>query len=174
VWQVDPLGIWRTPADRGDTIMITAPVAGPLVPTDVVDVLVEQHDGIRRAVAAVEAATGQARDAALRELAELIEAHEDVEARLVHPVAEHELPGGRMLAHTLVVEENRADELLSQLITLGSGDARFASVFAEFRTVILEHLRREEREEFAALRARTPREVLVELGVRAQENRLWL
>jgi Hemerythrin HHE cation binding domain len=154
--------------------MSTAVAAEPLTPTDVVDVLVGQHDEIRRAVAAVEAATGGARDAAVRALAGLIEAHEDVEARLIHPLAEHELPGGRALTHTLVVEENRADELLSQLITLGAGDRRFAAVFAEFRGVILEHLRREERDEFAALRAGTPRDVLVELGVRAQENGLWM
>jgi hypothetical protein len=171
---VDALGIWRRPADRGETIMTTAVAAGPLAPADLVDVLMSQHDEIRRAIAAVEAAAAAQRGAAVRALADLIEAHEDVEARLVHPLAEFELPGGRALTHTLVVEENRADELLSQLITLRAGDARFGSVFAEFRTVILGHLRREEREEFAALRARTPRDVLVELGVRAQENRLWM
>jgi hypothetical protein len=114
------------------------------------------------------------RDAAVRALAALIEAHEDVEARLVHPLAEQGLPDGPALAHARVVEENRADELLTQLITLGAADGRFPAVFAEFRAIMLNHLRCEEREEFTALRTQFAAEHLRELGRHAREHRVWL
>ncbi len=141
---------------------------------DIIDLLSGQHEEIRDAVAALAAAPPAGRPMALRALVELIEAHEDVEARLLHPLAEQRLPDGEALAHALVVEENRADELLGQLLTAGPEDRRFSALFTEFRTVILDHLWREERDEFAALRARMPGSELVELAVRAQENRIWL
>jgi hypothetical protein len=73
-----------------------------------------------------------------------------------------------------VVEENRADELLSQLITLEAAHPRFPGVFGEFRAILLDHLWREEHEEFVALRAWLPAEHLLELGDQARESCLWL
>jgi hypothetical protein len=158
---------------------MSAPVATEsLVPVDVIDIMLEQHAQIRAAIGALATAVGPGDEAvpdqAVRELEALIEAHEDVEARLVHPLAEQGIPDGVAVAHARVVEENRADELLGQLVALGVADTRFPAVFAEFRDIMLDHLRREELEEFAALRAGFSAAHLVELGVRARENRLWL
>jgi len=140
---------------------------------DVIDLLIDQHEEIREAVARLAAAPSASRGDALRALAELIEAHEDMEARLLHPLAQR-LPDGDALAHALVVEENRADELLGQLLAAGPDDRRFSALFAEFRGVILGHLVREERDEFRQLRTRIPAQELVDLADRAGENRIWL
>jgi hypothetical protein len=157
--------------------MIMTVATGPVdVETDgdVIDVLLAQHEQIRAGIAAVSRATPGTRDAAVRAVAAVIEAHEDVEARLVHPLAEQGLPDGVAMAHARVVEENLADELLSQLLTMGARHPRFAAVFGRFRHIMLEHLEHEENEEFTALRARFSPEHLIELGHNARENRLWL
>lgn len=146
-----------------------------VVPTvDVVDVLTAQHDELRTALDALGRAPVTGRGAAVRQLAVLLEAHEEVEARLVHPVAEQGIADGPAIAHARIVEENRADELLGQLIQLDGADPRFAGTFAEFRATLLNHMRLEEQGEFAALRAHLPAEHLIELGTQARERRLWL
>ncbi len=157
---------------------MTLASAGPEVVApdqgDLIDVLLGQHEQIRAGIAALPTAPPARRGGALRDLASLIEAHEDVESRFVHPLAEQAIPDGPAVAHARVVEENRADELLSQLIILGVDDAAFPTVYAEFRTIMLDHLHREEREEFTALRAAFSAEELREMGEHTRENRVWL
>ena len=146
-----------------------------VVPTvDVVDVLTAQHDELRAALEVLAGAPVAGRAAAVRQLAVLLEAHEEIEARLVHPVAEKGIADGPAIAHARIVEENHADELLGRLIQLDGADPGFAGTFADFHRVLRNHLRLEEQGEFAALRLHLPAEHLIELGTQARERRLWL
>jgi len=125
---------------------------GPYDELDVIDVLLTQHDQIVAALDQVEASGDGSRSAALRSLAALVDLHESVEARLVHPLTSRVVPGGDAIAHARVVEEDQVTELLGRLCAMDTNGSRFSDAFAVFRDVLAGHMHREEAEEFVALR----------------------
>ena len=119
---------------------------------DVVDVLLTQHDQIVAALDQVEASGDGSRAAALRSLAALVDIHESIEARLVHPLTSRTVSGGDAIAHARAVEEDQVSELLGRLCAMDTNGSRFSDAFAVFRDVLAGHMHREEAEEFVALR----------------------
>lgn len=118
---------------------------------DVVDLLVDQHREIRRGFARV-ARGGPERGRDWRQLRRLLAVHEAAEEAHVHPVARKAIPGGRRVIAQRLAEEKAAKRLLRQLDRVGPASPKFDPLFGTFRTAVLGHARREEREEFRALR----------------------
>jgi hypothetical protein len=135
---------------------------------DVIDVLMVQHQRIGSALDQVESAVGDGRVAALRSLAALVDVHESVEARLVHPLTSRTVADGAAIAHARFVEEDQVTELLGRLCAMDVNTPRFCDAFAVFRDVLACHIHREEAEEFAPLRAQVDHRQLVELAAAAQ------
>ena len=127
---------------------------------DIVDVLLYQHQELRRTMTEVEAATGLARAEAFGRLIALLETHERGEQQVVHPTT-RESPGGVEIAEERAVEEREIDRELGELNTLGADDPDFPVRFAVFRESVIDHTRREEDEEFPMLRATLPTEQLL-------------
>ncbi|HKE64115.1 MAG TPA: hemerythrin domain-containing protein [Micromonosporaceae bacterium] len=131
--------------------------------SDMVDVLLMQHDRIVCALDQVEANTGETRATALRSLVRLVDQHDAVEADVVHPLTIRSVVDGDAIARTSATEEDRVKELLGRLGAMDVRSARFPDAFAFFRSMLARHLHREEAEEFMPLRAAVERRQLVDL-----------
>ncbi|WP_117210454.1 hemerythrin domain-containing protein [Allorhizocola rhizosphaerae] len=131
---------------------------------DLIDVLLEQHALIEELFQLVETSRGKAKKEAFTELAALLQAHEEAEAEIVHPLAAATIDAGIEVTQERLEEEAEAKELLAQLIKSGPGSAAFDDDFQQLRASVLEHAVHEERYEFKHLRASQPPETLVELA----------
>ncbi len=127
--------------------------------TDAVDLLVHQHDEIRRLLHAVETSVGVRREHAFDRLRRLLAVHETAEEEIVHPLIRHGMADGDQVVRARLAEENRGKRLLRELERMGTSAPSFEPMFARFQHAVLEHAEREEREEFPALRARGPAEL---------------
>jgi hemerythrin superfamily protein len=117
---------------------------------DVVTLLLEQHDRIRRLfddVARTDS-PGLKRDR-LEQLRRLLAVHETAEELVTHPRAR--LNAGAVV-DALLEEEHAGKELLSEVEQLDTDDPAFEKAFAALRTAVLEHADHEERAEFPILR----------------------
>ena len=142
----------------------TAEPAMPAEPGDVVDVLLGQHEQVKQTLAAVEQATGTAKQQAFDDLCALLELHEEAEQRVVHPMTRADVNGGRQVAQTVIAEEREADRQLAELRQLGTADPRFDRAFAAFRDAVLAHAQHEENEEFPKLRQELPPDLLAKMA----------
>jgi hemerythrin superfamily protein len=120
---------------------------------DVVDLLRTQHDEIKRLLARVRTATGEARRDAFQQLVRLLAVHESAEELLVHPAA-RESAGDSVVAARRH-EEYEAKHILSELYDLGMQAPMFDRRFEEFERAVLAHATHEETEEFPPLRRHT-------------------
>jgi hypothetical protein len=129
---------------------------------DVVDVLLDQHREIAAAFDRVrDAAAGQDRLEAFAALVRLLQHHERVEQRVVHP----ELAGvADRVAQARVNEELAADRMLASLISIGVDDRNFDAGLARLQQMVADHAEHEETEEFPVLRERIPAERRRELA----------
>ena len=119
---------------------------------DVVDLLLEQHDDIRRRLAGVEQSQGAVRDRRFAELSRAIYRHERGEQAVVHGAAQDATPAGDAIGAARRVEEGVIERSLADLDALGTGGPTFDRRFAELHRVVLAHMIREERDEFPILR----------------------
>lgn len=122
--------------------------------TDAVDLLIRQHEEIRRLCRKVEANTGVRQSEAFERLRRLLAVHETAEEQIVHPLVRHSLPLGDQIVDARLAEEKKGKKMLRELERMGTADPRFTPAFARFRATVLDHAEREEREEFPALRRR--------------------
>jgi hypothetical protein len=121
--------------------------------SDVVDVLLEQHERMRHLCAAVDRAAGADKQRLFAELDELVNLHELGDRAVVHPAARASIvPGGNEVALACMVEEGNIERAIAELRFLGVGDASFDGKFATLWQAILDHLAHEERDEFPLLR----------------------
>jgi hemerythrin superfamily protein len=118
---------------------------------DVVTLLEQQHQEIRRLFAEVERVKGQERDDTFRKLVRLLSVHETAEEELVHPQVRKER-GGETVVEARLGEERRAKELLSTLDDIGPDAEGFDTLLTQLRDDVLAHAQHEEREEFPLLR----------------------
>lgn len=130
---------------------------------DVIDVLVDQHEQIKRSLTEVETAVGEAKAVAFLELETLLYVHESGEQQVVHPVTREEA-GEAGLADALEREERECDAMLAQLRDLDVSHPDFGRTFTGLRKVVLKHVQEEEDEEFPRLRASQSTEALMALG----------
>lgn len=119
--------------------------------TDVVDLLVEQHQRIRGLFERVaDAAPGPARREAFTELRQLLAVHETAEEMVVHPAMRRF--GANDVVDARLTEEHDAKQVLSELDGMDLADPAFDERFDTLRTMVLEHAEAEERDEFPLLR----------------------
>jgi hemerythrin HHE cation binding domain-containing protein len=124
---------------------------------DIVDVLSEQHHQLRQLCKEVHAATGYDKKRLFDDLEALIHLHEFGEQAVVHPVTrDHTMRGGDLVAGASAAEGERARWAILDLHDLGVDHPGFAAKFAVFRQAVLDHVAREEREEFPLLRRYIP------------------
>ncbi|GAA4663386.1 MULTISPECIES: hemerythrin domain-containing protein [Amycolatopsis] len=121
---------------------------------DVITLLEQQHQEIRRLFGEVERAQGDQRKDAFRELVRLLSVHETAEEELVHPEVRR-AEGGEPVVDARVGEEHRAKELLSTLDDLDPDAEGFDTLLVQLRDDVLAHAEHEEREEFPLLRRAT-------------------
>lgn len=124
---------------------------------DIVDVLLDQHQQLRRLCTEMHAATGQDKKWIFGDLAALMRLHELGERAVVHPVTrDHIRPGGDLLAGACTAEEERARWAILDLKDLGVDHPGFTARFAAFHQAVLDHAAHEERDEFPLLRRYIP------------------
>jgi hemerythrin superfamily protein len=121
---------------------------------DAVDLLVHQHQEIRRLFREVAEHKGGRRAEAFGRLRRLLAVHETAEEEIVHPLARRSIEHGDRVIEARLEEENRGKRMLQELEDIGPLDPRFDPLFATFHKAVLEHAENEEREEFPALKAR--------------------
>ncbi len=115
---------------------------------NVVDLLLRQHQEIRRLFGEVQTTTGDARIAAFDRLRRLLAVHETAEEEIVHPYARRAIDGGATIIEARLAEENEAKTMLSQLEDIDPGRPEFDQKLAALRTAVIEHAEHEEKEEF--------------------------
>ncbi|WP_100834736.1 hemerythrin domain-containing protein [Kitasatospora fiedleri] len=134
------------------TDTITGTGAGTTQPReDVVEVLLAQHERIRRLFADVRDARGEHRQQAFDELRALLAVHETGEEMVVRPAAKR--AAGEPEAAARNAEEAEANRALLELEKLDVTSAEFDARLIDFQQAVEAHAQHEETEEFPALRA---------------------
>jgi hemerythrin superfamily protein len=135
------------------------------MPSDVVTLLLEDHQEAKRALQTFEDAD-RARWAELfRKLADTLVRHEVAEEVVVYPVLRDE-PGGAAIADARIAEQAEAEDLLSQMEQMDPTSDEFAEAFSTLQSAVLEHAGSEEAEVLPLLQEQEPSERLVEMGKR--------
>ncbi len=136
---------------------------------DVVALLLEQHDRIRRLFDEVAKAEGAEKQEAFERLRALLAVHETAEELVTHPRAR--MNDGNAVVDALLEEEHAGKEMLAEIDGLDVDDPGFAPAFAALRTAVLEHADHEERDEFPLLRKENDEQTLrlMAAAVRAAE-----
>ncbi|RFU43373.1 hemerythrin domain-containing protein [Actinomadura logoneensis] len=137
----------------------------------VVELLLRQHEEIRRLFAEVERTSGKEREEAFGRLRHLLAVHETAEEEIVHPFARRELRDGEKVVDARLKEENEAKGVLERLEKTGVDDPEFDALFSRLRKEVEEHARHEESDEFPHLAAAASAEQLrgMATAVRAAE-----
>jgi hemerythrin-like domain-containing protein len=148
---------------------------------DVFDVLAEDHEEIRRALAELEkgptAATGATEDQlVLRKIMteELIieqSKHEEIELTWLWPPVREHVPGGERLADRAVCAELEIVSLLAELDKLDAGRPEFEQVLSAFTRAAREHFDFEERHVWPRLRSALTAKAAAQLGRRVLRAR---
>jgi hypothetical protein len=124
--------------------------------SDVIDLLLEQHDEIRRLCAGVERSQGAQKERQFAELAELVHLHERGARAVVHPAARNGTATGNMVGMARMLEGAAIERSFTTLHDLGTSHLDFENGFAALYRAILEHATREELDEFPILRVLVP------------------
>jgi len=119
--------------------------------TDVIDLLVAQHEDIRTLFVEVLTRSGKEREATFVDLRRLLAVHEAAEEEVVHPKAKRRIPNGDNIIDDRLAEEHDAKEALAELEAMDVDSAEFGAAISRLRNAVLDHAAHEETEEFAAL-----------------------
>jgi hypothetical protein len=120
--------------------------------SDVVDVLIGQHDRMRELCDDIASATGAAKHRLFAELDVLVNVHEFADRTVVHPAARDSTPAGDAVGVACMAEEGAIERTIAELHELGAGAATFDARFAALRRALLAHHAHEERDEFPLMR----------------------
>jgi Hemerythrin HHE cation binding domain len=119
---------------------------------DIVDVLLGQHEQLRRLFADLRTAQGHDEKTMLRELTQLLQRHEVGEQAVVHQAVRNAVKGGDATGVACASEEDQIVRRLAELKDLGAGHPAFATKLAALHQSFLDHTEHEERDEFPRLR----------------------
>jgi hemerythrin superfamily protein len=113
--------------------------------TDMVSVLVKDHEEIKGFFREVEAATDAKgrRDAADKLTAEVAR-HSVAEEMYLYPAARDALPNGDEMVDEEIKEHAEAEDLLKRWEGMGGDDAEFMSTFQQIKQGLLHHIDEEE------------------------------
>ena len=135
---------------------------------DVVDVLTTDH---REALTLVDeirvAPAGERRDLADTLIAELVR-HSVAEEMFVYPAMRKHLPDGDAAVEHDTQEHKELEATMKQLEAVDASEPRFLELMGELETVLRDHVSDEENEQFPQLRARIPREELVQMAAKVE------
>jgi hemerythrin superfamily protein len=120
-------------------------------PTDVVDFLTNQHEQIKSLFAKTIEASGETREQNFIQLRRLLAVHETVEEEIVHPRAKRKIANGEAVVGQRLEEEHEAKKLLQKLEKLDVDSDEFTQLLTELRDAVLDHAKKEEKDEFARL-----------------------
>jgi hypothetical protein len=120
--------------------------------TDVVDVLIAEHDRIRQLCADLVGSDPADRQRLFARLDHLVTRHELGDRLVVHPAAREGTETADAVARVCMAEESRIEAALGELRVIGVDGPGFDVKFAALRRAILDHDAREEREEFPMMR----------------------
>jgi hypothetical protein len=135
---------------------LLTPVTMPGASGDIVDLLVRQHERILSLCRGVQDAYQDDKRRLFADLSRLLHAHESAEHIVVHPVLRDQVIGGVSVALARMAEETEIASLAGELVDLGVDHPRFDVRFATLRSAVIDHIAREEREEFPRLRQLVP------------------
>lgn len=136
-----------------------------LATDDVVSVLMRQHRRIRALFAELFGEDGRdARHQCFWELRTLLVVHETAEQLVLRPVSTPLVPPD--LAERRGLEEKEATMLLADLEDIDVGCEEFDERLAQLESIVLDHLRAEEVEEFAPLAEHTSEDDRLRMGRR--------
>jgi hypothetical protein len=129
-----------------------APAEVPQPQRSVIAVLAQEHGRIRELLAEVRSSSGEARGEAFGELRETLAAHETAEEIVLRPVSVQVM--SRDAAADRNHEERRIVEQLADLEQLDALEGpRWDELFGPFEQAVVQHLSKEETEEFPILQA---------------------
>lgn len=120
---------------------------------DVVELLLAQHEEIRRLFTEVKNAAHGDRGEAFDRLRRFLAVHETAEEVIVHPDARRVLDDGDRVVDARLAEEKAAKQMLEELEQLDPTEPAFLSALAALQTAVLEHAEHEEREEFPHIKS---------------------
>jgi hypothetical protein len=119
---------------------------------DVVDVLVRQHEEIRRLGDGVRRSGAAGKSRLFAEFGDLVRRHELGDRQIVHPAVRNTGAPGDEMGVARTAEEGGIDRALGELHALGTGDPAFDGKFEALQQVLGDHNDHEERGEFPLLR----------------------
>ena len=120
--------------------------------TNVIDLLLDQHEQIKTLFAQLPLAFGQEKSDLFEDLVRLLAVHETAEEEVVHPTARRHIDDGDEIVDERLEEERQAKQALAELYDLGVDHPEFDARLEELATAVLEHATMEETSEFPALR----------------------
>jgi len=112
--------------------------------TDVVDVILSQHQRIKGLLTEVATSSGGRLDDSFCELRRTIAVHETAEEEVVYPALRATGAEGQRVAEQRTAEEQEGTEVLAKLEDLKPGSTEFTTMFEKFRTAVLQHAEAEE------------------------------
>jgi hemerythrin superfamily protein len=121
--------------------------------TDIVALLLADHEQIQRRMEAFRFAREEADQASLRDLVSLLVAHETAEELIVYPVVRRQSAGGDAIAEDRLREQTEATHLLRDIEKTPFGEADFWYLVDELSAAVLRHAQAEEQSFFRALSA---------------------
>ncbi|HEV7898252.1 MAG TPA: hemerythrin domain-containing protein [Planosporangium sp.] len=127
---------------------------------DVVELLIDQHNQIRKMFADMDGAQGDRKRDMFEDLVRLLAIHETAEEEIVHPVARRRIEGGEKIVDARLHEEDTAKHKLAELYDLGVDHPEFDPKFRELREAVTMHAEREEMEEFGKVREKVDADTL--------------
>lgn len=138
---------------------------------DAIEILLNQHQEIRRRFAAVRMGQGEERRDAFNALRALLAVHETAEQEVLRPVTRASLPNGGDVADARMREENEAKQMLAHLEEIGPDAPEFSAKLYQLEQAVLAHAEHEEREEFPGVRQARSKSQLETMGkaIRAAE-----
>jgi len=143
--------------------------AEALAGLDVVDVLTADHREVETMVEQIllQGDPELRRDLADMVIAELVR-HAVAEEMHVYPAMKRHLPDGAAAVDHDTEEHKEIEATLKELEGADPASARFTELVTSLRASLRDHIQDEERDQFPQLRARVPRDELVELGGKVQ------
>jgi hypothetical protein len=127
-----------------------------VIDSDVIHVLLHQHDEMRRLCTDVREASGIDRKRLFAELYQLVNVHERGDLAVAHPAARGNTANGDRVTVARMTEGADIARALAELHALGVEHASFDSKFAVVDQAIRDHTAHEERDEFPLLRRYVP------------------
>jgi hemerythrin-like domain-containing protein len=132
---------------------------------DVVDILTTDHHEVLGLLQQIKITVDaeERRDLADTVISELVR-HSVAEEMYVYPAMKKYLPDGDEAVDHDVEEHKELEQTMKELEATDAQSSEFTQLLTQLETILRDHVSDEENEQFPELRARVPREELIEIG----------